>query len=42
MEAMHNDSLNAKLDTFRRKEAAENVAVEKEAAEEDDDDVEDR
>jgi hypothetical protein len=41
-----NESLNRRLDTFRRKEAAEKEAakkeaVEKEAAEEDDDEEED-
>jgi type IV secretory pathway VirB9-like protein len=37
-----NESLNRRLDTFRRKEAAEKEAVEKEAAEEEDDEEEDQ
>jgi hypothetical protein len=37
----HNECLNRRLDTFRRKEAAEKVASEKEVAEEDDAEEED-
>jgi hypothetical protein len=37
----YNKSLNRRLDTFWRKEAAEKEAVEKEVAKEDDDEVED-
>jgi hypothetical protein len=38
----HNESLNIRLDTFRRKETAEKEAPEKEAAEEDDKEEEDQ
>jgi hypothetical protein len=38
----HNKSLNRRLDTFRRKEAAEKEAAEKEAVEEEDDEEEDQ
>jgi hypothetical protein len=37
-----NESLNRRLDTFQRKEAAEKEAAKKEAAEEDDDEEEDQ
>jgi hypothetical protein len=40
-DSRHNESLNTRLDTFWRKEAAEKEAVEK-AAEEEDDEEEDQ
>jgi hypothetical protein len=38
---LDNKTLNRRLETFRRKEAAEKEAAEKEAVEEDNDDEED-
>jgi hypothetical protein len=41
-DSRHNESLNRRLDTFGRKEAARKEAVEKEVAEEDNDKEEDQ
>jgi hypothetical protein len=41
-DSKHNESLNRRIDTFWRKEAAEKEAAEKEAAEEDDKEEEDQ